>query len=184
MVGWLKTEDEKRIDELIEGVYSKTGMQYPDHKMVDVVKGYVDGKIDIRLHAFTTHNNEVSGAIKFIDRGNNNKTTILINRSKSPERQLFTLAHEFGHLVLRHGNDSENEKFRIDFESGYYPTDPKVQKEELEANYFAGAILMPEKKVKELIELDYSLEDMAAYFSVSRSALHVRMAWLTRGNRI
>ena len=184
MVGvFLKTEDASRINDEVESVCVQTGMRYPEHKLTDIVKRYMGGSVDILLHNFSGANKEISGAISFASKDGSSKTTIFINENKHPVRQLFTLAHEFGHFVLGHSKRGENNKFRIDFGSDYYPSNPQVRLEELEANHFAGAILMSEKKINELKEAGYSTGAMADYFSVSKSALHFRLAWLDRANQ-
>lgn len=182
MVGiWLKKADASLIDKKVEDVFQETGMRYPENTLTEIVKRYmsmVGNGVDIRLHKFNEADNDISGAIRFADEDADEKTTIFLNEDKHPNRQLFTLAHEFGHFVLQHRSGGENNKFRIDFGSDYYPSDRDVRMEELQANHFAGAMLMPRDEVNELKSLGYSTEAMADHFSVSRSALHFRLAWL------
>ncbi len=74
----------------------------------------------------------------------NNSFLIVVNRNKihypfknSKHRRLnFTLAHELGHIYLRHHELPENCK-----------TERDLYIEELEADEFAGKILMPKNKI-------------------------------------
>jgi len=66
----------------------------------------------------------------------------LINRAKPPLRQRFTLAHEYGHLLLHRDRDVIWD--RSVFEAGI--------PEEREANAFAAAFLMPEELIERLYE--------------------------------
>lgn len=91
-----------------------------------------------------------------------NKPMIVLNSNQPEDRQLFTLAHELGHLIIHYGYlpgvrevDIEAKQNVLSI-SGYYrtqdlpveTTDPK----ELQANQFAGTFLMPEKTVEELTQ--------------------------------
>jgi Zn-dependent peptidase ImmA (M78 family) len=93
-----------------------------------------------------------------------------INRNKinypfacSSDRRLnFTLAHELGHMVLGHLLVPRNIKSGSD-----------VYLEEQEADEFAGRLLMPASIVFSCNF--FSLEKVAAYFNVSKSALWTRL---------
>lgn len=93
-----------------------------------------------------------------------------INRNKanypfeySRDRRLnFTIAHEIGHIVLEHLVIPRNLK-----------TTFELYLEELEANEFAGRLLMPEKILYSCNF--YSMEKTAEYFIVSKTALWKRL---------
>ena len=76
---------------------------------------------------------------------------IIIINSELPEKysyiqkRRFIIAHEFGHFIL-HKKDSQVQLAKRD-------TEHFDNVEELEAEYFARSILMPEKKVKQLMSL-------------------------------
>jgi Zn-dependent peptidase ImmA (M78 family) len=55
------------------------------------------------------------------------------NKNKHPHRQRFTIAHEIGHFLLGHTSKNHN------FDSN----------EDIEANQFAGELLVPSKMIKE-----------------------------------
>jgi Zn-dependent peptidase ImmA (M78 family) len=70
---------------------------------------------------------------------------IAVNRALQPGRLRFTLAHEFGHLVLRHHErrftdlSAVRQSLRDPEEMAWEPVDPV----EVEANAFAAELLMP-----------------------------------------
>lgn len=77
----------------------------------------------------------------------------------APDRDRFTIAHEFGHLVLHSGQ--------------------QLDSAEDEANYFAGALLFPENAARELVRPAATLSQLArvkASYGVSIQALIMRAA--------
>ncbi len=95
---------------------------------------------------------------------------MLLNRRKvnfpfqsSQDRRLsFTIAHELSHIALGHLNIPRNAK-----------TEEERTLEEIEADEFAGKLLMPESM---LFSCNYySLECAASYFNVSKTALWKRL---------
>ena len=64
------------------------------------------------------------------------KKTIYINSSDYFRRQLFSLAHELGHVILHKGS-------KVDYRSDKYE-----KPDEVEADYFAACLLMPEERFK------------------------------------
>lgn len=113
------------------------------------------------------------------------KSTIGVNTNQNTfsVRKNFTLAHELGHFVLH--NDISNtfvDKIFFRKKSDGYTT--KEEKIEREANYFAANVLMPEHLIQKeieninndfLFEEDNIVEDLAAKFSVSKSAMLYRL---------
>ena len=91
----------------------------------------------------------------------NQAPVIWINRNIPNDRKRFSLAHEFGHLVM-HLRSENLEK-------------PEDQKE-IEANEFAGEFLMPESQCKEdLYNLKYKDLGMKKYYwKVSKAAIIYR----------
>ncbi len=90
------------------------------------------------------------------------------NRGISTERQIFTIAHELGHLLL-HRNS-----YRQDLESEHAG-------EEKEANEFAGSFLLPKKAFLEAWEEARGLDLVSkvlllkAYFGVSYQSILERL---------
>ena len=97
---------------------------------------------------------------------NANKVTYPFTVSKT-RRINFTLAHELGHIALEHLSISKSLKSRHQQEI-----------EELEADEFAGRLLMPET---ELLNCNYtSVDAVAEHFLVSKQALWKRLNNLKR----
>ncbi len=109
---------------------------------------------------------------------------IFINRAHSAARRLFTLSHEFAHILFHLGRDAHGGK-KADASE---PTDTVVsiasQKDEHEkqANAFAGEFLLPESEVERLVKNEgiqlrepVILDAAARAFNVSRDALFYRL---------
>jgi Zn-dependent peptidase ImmA (M78 family) len=127
---------------------------------------------------------EVSGMLIPVDGG----WVIVVNRDESPVRQRFTLAHELGHLVLRHYTAPHaDRRYRVRFR------DKESAKgsvfEEIEANQFAAALLMPQDLLTaKLLEVGFEyhpddeessqLKEVARHFRVSTQALSIRLSAL------
>lgn len=126
---------------------------------------------------------EVSGVIFWQDE----RFKIIINRNKPVVRQYFTLAHEFGHLLLHkdwlvaHPNSgfidhSANfDNLAALMRPDIPPLDPDQLKREKEANNFAAIILMPASKVAEFWNLTHDVTECARAFQVSTSAMAIRL---------
>jgi Zn-dependent peptidase ImmA (M78 family) len=96
---------------------------------------------------------------------------ILLNANDSPNRKRFTCAHEIGHYVKRSG---ESESFEyIDRRDTMSTTgrDP----EEVYANQFAAALLMPADEVRKLADEGLTDVQMALRFDVSLEAMRFRL---------
>ena len=111
---------------------------------------------------------------------NGNRAVIGINEKQHSNRQRFSIAHEIAHLILHEGDTYIDKGYRVhfrDLESG-----SGTKFEEMEANAFAAALLMPAKWVRdafrqqpfELTE-DDSLELLAKKFEVSTQAMTYRL---------
>jgi Zn-dependent peptidase ImmA (M78 family) len=100
---------------------------------------------------------------------------VLLNADHPVERQRFTLAHEFGHHRLGHGN-------QVDQQLAFGTSSPR----EVEANAFAASFLMPPAAIGEsLAELEQPqmtfdvLITLAALFGVSAKAMRIRLETLS-----
>lgn len=82
------------------------------------------------------------------------------------ERQRFSLSHEFGHVQLNH--DLDNKEMY-----GIY---------EVETNFFAAQILMPEQIINELIKRgkQITIENLMLWFNVSKMAAQKRLDTLRK----
>lgn len=89
---------------------------------------------------------------------------ILINKYDSQKRQNFTIAHELGHLVL-------HDTAHVDCRESIYSNNT----DELEANEFAGSLLMPKNWIKEVIqEISENNSTLSEVFNVSKQAIEIR----------
>jgi len=129
---------------------------------------------------FAPLDEELSGII-FIRDG---VPIIGINAIHHPNRQRFTLAHEFGHLVLH--KHLITSMVHVDKKLPYFMRDAKsasgTDKIEIEANQFAAELLMPEvillKEIqREAFDIDDEapLEELARKFRVSKQAMGHRI---------
>lgn len=98
---------------------------------------------DIKFKEISSVSNDFVGALT---KGNNNQVYIMINNNiDNLGRKNFTIAHELGHYFLQH-QLHQNSVFcnSNDIVEEGHQQNPI----ELEANYFASCLLMPEEKVK------------------------------------
>lgn len=104
---------------------------------------------------------------------------ITYNTNVTPERQLFTKAHELGHYII---HSQRQDKFRCG-------RDVIVEKDtgetniEAQANQFASYLLMPATHVrprieKRLVTLDL-ISDLAGFYGVSFEAMCIRFVEIT-----
>ena len=116
---------------------------------------------------------DISGTL----RRENDHWRIYINRQDSSTRQLFTLAHELGHYFL-------HKESRTEFIDGSFVLNreetTKYELEELEANEFAGNLIMQEDAIVKRIGKEQRVnvkhvEDLATEFGVSLPAMAVRL---------
>lgn len=80
-------------------------------------------------------------------------TVIFTNSSVRLSREIFTLAHEMGHICM---HLSDNKQFIDDVKTISEKEDDELERE---ANYFAVSLLMPRERVSSFVE--YELEDNA-----------------------
>lgn len=113
---------------------------------------------------------------------NGNRAIIGVNWDHHPNRQRFTIAHEIGHLILHQGETYVDKGYRFNFrglESG-----SGTKNEEIEANRFAAALLMPTRLLKAIFQEhafdltgnDDDLRALAEKFGVSTQAMAIRLS--------
>jgi Zn-dependent peptidase ImmA (M78 family)/transcriptional regulator with XRE-family HTH domain len=128
--------------------------------------------MDVALHPFSDGFDGLS-----VRRGN--FRLAVVNSGTPATRQLFTLAHEIGHLVA----GDANQGFSFDAAEGGFVVDENIYGQrtpaEKRANSFASALLMPTALVKANVEgkdLDGKLvEHLLSKFGVSFDALVYRL---------
>ena len=105
--------------------------------------------------------NSVSGTIIKDD----DLHAIGVNENHSKVRQRFTIAHELGHYIMGH---DENTYLDDSFD--------KSTDKEREANKFAGELLMPFEILKTDIEKNvYNIPSLAKRYEVSEQAMSIRL---------
>lgn len=117
-------------------------------------------------------------------------TVIFINHAHPRTRRLFTLTHEFAHVLFHLGRDiPAGKKGKDDSDAGPNDTVVSIASHrdplEKQANAFAGEFLMPTAELLRLVD-DYGsrirepahLEAEARSFNVSRDALFYRLTKL------
>lgn len=130
-------------------------------------------KLGIKVYEsdLTDITGSLSGFITYDDPATKSHPRIYIEKSMSPERKKFTLAHELGHHFLHEGV-----KLRLD--NLDYSLENKDTTEESEANYFAASLLIPKELLLKLLDQKKSVEEIADYFQVSLSAARNRVKWM------
>jgi Zn-dependent peptidase ImmA (M78 family) len=107
-----------------------------------------------------------------------------VNTSTSPRRQRFTVGHELGHLELHDSKD-----LIVDHSFYVYKRDELSSlgsdQQEIEANGFAAAVLMPRRLILERLNVELEKDDfqsrdeiiarMARTFDVSNEAMGFRL---------
>lgn len=103
----------------------------------------------------------ISGAVS------SKEKKILINNNDSIFRKRFTLAHEIGHIILHFNN--HDEEF-VDFR-----TDRVRDTKELQADEFAGCLLMPIHEFKKIwLKSKGNSFYLSEFFGVSKPAVYMR----------
>lgn len=139
--------------------------------------------------------NEISGYSLVNKEG---KPEIVLNINDNEERQRFTMAHEFGHIIMhwnwlnRLNNDSRlnEENYEILFRKASYNTFNNDLKE-IQANEFAAELLLPHNLIIDAIEnidylnnpifLDKMKRRVAVAFKVSSSFARTQLLKIKRG---
>ena len=156
----LKTGDLEVVTKSVKAFISAYAEFFADPK-VDVFKlaehlGFKVIEID---HDSLVEGKEVEG-IMIIDKaeiGNTgSKKIICINSTLSSEEKRFAIAHEIGHYIYHHFNESTptfevrfktNKKYNKNYRDNYTQDKP-----ENEADFFAASILMPQNLVEREID--------------------------------
>jgi Zn-dependent peptidase ImmA (M78 family) len=111
------------------------------------------------------------------------KVMIAINPDQHPNRQRFTLAHELAHYFLHYSDDmGPLEHVDTDFRVSWRNTlsSQGVDWNEIEANRFAAALLMPEHLLRKdldsfaILDKD-AIQRLSSTYSVSRLAMQFRL---------
>ena len=114
----------------------------------------------------------ISGALVKLDAESD--PVILLNRNEGELRQRFTCAHEIGHFVQRLNSHEPASSYQwIDRRTQL--VEPWTDDNEMYANAFAAALLMPKSLIAHEYQITRSTIDLAAKFRVSASAMQYRL---------
>ncbi len=108
----------------------------------------------------------------------NHTTRIFVEQSDPPYRKRFSIAHELGHHFLHLLEDGEIVDKRADMFREKEPDMVSISEErfrEIQANWFAAALLMPEDLVRTEWHRNPSIRRMAELFNVSEEAMGYRL---------
>jgi len=143
----------------------------PIEKLAAIVKA------EIVLQPF---DGEISGIVY---RNSDGSAVIGVNSSDRRERQRFTIAHEIGHILLHADEELHVDKnFPIGLRSGL--SGEGVDENEIEANQFAAALLMPAdliaRDIEPLVGTDVliAIHKLAKKYKVSEEAMSIRLSTL------
>lgn len=161
-------------------MYSVNYFSDPRKAAVDVLRMHWDGNLPVRVDDIarrmglqvikrTSPEFQYSGYFRDASDSVNGIPLIEFNGYDSFTRQRFTIAHELGHYVLRHGTSPRD--YPTSFTRG--TTDPR----EREANQFAAEILMPVDTVHHVVMRGYAstIDEIADLFGVSTLAMGYRL---------
>lgn len=109
-----------------------------------------------------------------------NDIIIFTNTSSRLSREIFTLAHELGHVVLHF---VEKNTFT---DNNSTITDKTTDIKEQEANYFAACLLMPEASIKRFLDLEIPefLESGLSSMDIARIMIEFKVSFDMALNRL
>lgn len=104
-----------------------------------------------------------------------------VNSTHHPNRQRFTIAHEIGHVLLHKGTEVHIDRtYRVNMRNDI--SSQAVDRDEIEANRFAAALLMPEHMlIDDLQDMEIDSENgdnvgaLANKYEVSLQAMTLRL---------
>ena len=158
----------EEIETLAEEVLAESDISTPP---IDPIR--VSSRHGMKLYNAEFVEDSISGMLR--RKGPN--ITVLIRASDSAFRKRFTIAHELGHIILDHfdeqhtHSDSDVDLFRTDLAHG-------GDQNEVQANMFASALLMPRSLVRAAYETEKNVKDLAKIFNVSEEAMGYRLSSL------
>lgn len=121
--------------------------------------------------------NEISGLL--VRRGGD--IVIGVAKEQAKTRQRFTIAHEIGHLLLHEAEEVHvDREFRVKLRS--HLSSEAIDVDEIEANAFAAALLIPEHFLRQDVEklsIDFDdasqIQVLARRYEVSSQAMTFRL---------
>ena len=129
-------------DNTIEDIAQRVKTQYGDGKLDTPIATILD-KVGFKLF-LSDLNSDISGLIGVSDSlkaKHGTKRVIKINKNESRGHQRFTMAHELGHYIFDYNGKDE-------YANAYTLTTRTNDVNEIRANRFAAALLMPQEEFK------------------------------------
>jgi Zn-dependent peptidase ImmA (M78 family) len=169
-----------KIDRLVRELLHTHQVRRPPVPVDDIARAQ-GAEIVIKIF-----NNEISGLLLRA----NDKVIIGVEKRQPETRQRFTISHELAHLLLHDGEEVRvDTNFRINLRSPESSTAEDI--EEIEANAFAAALLMPEEFLREdlanfVLDVDdpHLVQQLAKLYDVSAQAMTIRLTNLLSLGRI
>lgn len=170
----MNLERKNEIERLVDGILKEeniTKAPVPVEKIARLLGATI---------RYSALDEELSGMIYVKD----DKIIIGVNAIQHPNRQRFTIAHELGHLSL-HKSEINNE-IHVDKKFQVLMRDTKASlgtdQIEVEANYFASALLIPNSLLRQNLEnISFDIDDenfiteIARKFKVSAQAMQLKL---------
>lgn len=172
------------VEKQAEHVLERMGITKPPVDVEKVARG-LGYKVVFKYY----DDDELSGTVFTDSRG---AITLGINTFQAPVRQRFSIAHEIGHAQMHLGGRQANDELFVDPPARMLFRDGKASlgeyKQEIEANQFAAALLMPADFVStvgsRLVKTNASIsvarlvDSLAERFEVSAQAMKYRLVTL------
>ena len=167
-----KKLSETDIEKLVEKVFNDTELRSIPVKIIPIVKYY--GFSVFRANMPDNESGYIIVSKEVVEPFNANKV-IVYNANHSNKRNRFTVAHELAHYIFH--SDEEIYAHRDSGDSGI---------EEINANSFASALLMPKKEISASVKEakndfwgsapnEYIISRIADEFNVSEQAAEIRL---------
>lgn len=157
-----RVKAERAAEQLIEKVQTND---------LNLIANYL--KIQIKYEKFPS---SLSGA--YFKEGEN--LYIAVNDGHNEHRQRFSIAHEIGHHIMHESAIFHYDKLIYDKSSKqerqiFYRAEDIISLDEVEANHFAAALLMPRKSVEEDFLKMPSVCQLSEKYNVSEEAMQYRL---------
>ncbi len=138
--------------------------QVTGHKELPVPIETIASLCGYQVIFLTTLPAEFSGIVSL------DKKLIGINSKHHPRRQRFSMAHELGHILLKHPPEARS-------------TQEEIRRYNRESDIFAAELLMPGDDLRAMAAKDCDLSFLRTRYDVSNEALRLKLTSLSIGYR-
>jgi Zn-dependent peptidase ImmA (M78 family) len=139
--------------------------QIKEHKQLPVPVETIASLCGYQVISLTTLPLELSGIVSL------DKKLIGINSKHHPRRQRFSLAHELGHILLKHPPEARSSQ-------------EEIKRFNREADLFAAELLMPSDDLRAMATKECDLSFLRTRYDVSNEALRLKLVSLSLGPRL